>query len=169
MNPIAMAVADVTQSLAESLLLTLDGIPDEILASWKPAFGHRAGNEINTFAAIAVHTASAGSWMLFHQVLGDEMTRDRESEFHAVATRAEIDHLYEQWMRAMRERLAELDTVDLAQMPPTIRESRKEWNRAHWLLHMVDHTAIHLGHMQLQRQLWDAESQPAVSDRSSIH
>lgn len=170
MNPVATAVADVVQSLVDDILSTLDGIPDEDLASWKPTAAQDDGGEMNTFAAIAVHTASAGSWMLVHQVFGDDMERDREAEFHAVATGAEIDRIYRQWMDAMHERMASLDTVDLAALPPTIRESRKSWNRGHWLLHLVEHTGLHLGHLQIQRQLWEAEQSPTIAnDRPSIH
>jgi hypothetical protein len=157
MTTLGPAVLEMMEILVADLLATMDGIPDEDLAHWKPAAAEQGGGEMNTFAALAVHTASAGSWMFYHQVFGDEMTRDREHEFHAVATRDEIAQVYAQWLEGMRQRIGALEEVDLHSRPATIRESRPNANRMHWLLHMIDHTALHLGHLEIQRQLWLAE------------
>lgn len=157
MNQFAAEMIDVVETLIQGILETIDGIPNDDLATWKPSAEQNGGGEMNTFAALAVHTASAGSWMLFHMVLGDERERDREAEFHAVATHEEIQQIYADWVRAMRSRVDELNNLDLQQLPPTIRESHPTWNRAAWLFHLIEHTGLHLGHLQIHRQLWDAE------------
>ncbi len=160
MTILADATGKVVHALVTDILATLDGIPDDDLATWLPAAARDGdGGEMNTFAAIAVHTASAARWMLNHQVLGSDHPRDREAEFHAIATRAEIDHLYDTWVTELRACLDRLDEIDLTAPPPTPRDSRPGWNRADWLLHMVEHTGLHLGHLQIQRQLWQAERQ----------
>lgn len=146
------AACDALEVLVHQFLAALDGIPDEDLATWKPAGA--AGGEMNTFAALGVHTPLAGRWMLFHQVFGDDVPRDREAEFHAVATRAEIDARFAGWLADFRARIEAGESVDLAAMPPTIRESHPTWTRLHWLFHMIDHTALHVGHVQIQRQIW---------------
>jgi hypothetical protein len=151
------AAYDALEKLLHEFQAALDGIPDEDLASWKPAAAHSGGGEMNTLAALAVHTASAGGWMLHHQVYGDDLPRDREAEFRAVAIRDEIDAIFEGWLESFRERIERGDAVDLAAMPPTIRETIPDWSRMHWLFHMIDHTALHLGHAQLHRQLREAE------------
>jgi len=157
MTVLADATTKVVQALVDDILATLDGIPDDDLASWLPAAAENGGGEMNTFAAIAIHTASAARWMLNHQVLGQDHPRDRDAEFHAVATREEIDRLYDTWMTEMTACLARLDDIDLTALPPTPRDSRPGWTRADWLLHIVEHTGLHLGHLQVQRQLWEAE------------
>jgi hypothetical protein len=148
------AAYDALESLVHHFLAALDGIPDEDLASWKPAAAGADSGEINTFAALGVHTPSAGRWMLFHQVFGDEVPRDREAEFHAVATGAEIDENFRGWLADFRARIDAGSEVDLSSMPPTIRDAHPTWTRLHWLFHMIDHTALHVGHVQIQRQLW---------------
>jgi hypothetical protein len=168
-NAIATGIYNVTESLISDILKTMDDIPEEALNSWKPAAAQEGGGEMNTFAAIAIHTASAGRWMLVHQAFGEEFSRDREGEFHATASRAAIEAKFQEWLGDLRERLERLDDVDLTQMPPTVRDTRPNWTRSHWLIHMVDHTGIHLGHLQIQRQLWDAERNGLSSDRTSIH
>lgn len=151
------STCEVLEFLVAQFLEALDGIPDEDLATWKPSAAVNGGGEMNTLAALAAHTASAGQWMLFHQVYGDEMSRDRDSEFRAVATRAELEEIYERWLARFRERIDEAAEVDMRSMPPTIRESHPDWTRLHWLLHMIDHTALHVGHAQIHRQFWLAE------------
>lgn len=157
MNSITTAVYDVIDSLVIDMMKTMNGIPEEDLNTWKPNAEQQGGGEMNTFAAIAIHTASAGRWMLNHQVCGEEFSRDREAEFHATATRAEIEACFQDWLSDMRRHLDTMGEIDLSQMPATIRENHPTWTRAHWLLHMVDHTGIHLGHLQIQRQAWEAE------------
>lgn len=151
------AAYDALETLVGQFLEALDGIPDEDLASWKPSAEKSGGGEMNTLAAMGVHTASAGQWMLFHQTYGDPMQRDREAEFHAVATRTELDERFSIWLRQFRERIEAGDEVDFGAMPPTIRELHPAWTRLHWLFHMIDHTALHVGHAQIHRQLWLAE------------
>lgn len=157
MHALAEATAQMTETLAGMILDSLEGIPDEALGTWVPDAARNGGGEMNTFAAIAIHTVSAARWMLEHQVLGDAVDRDREAEFHATATQAEIRALYDSWLTDMRADLARLDGIDLSQMPPTIRPNHPDWNRAAWLLHMIEHTGLHAGHLQIQRQLWNAD------------
>jgi hypothetical protein len=33
-----------------------------------------------------------------------------------------------------------------------------EWTVARCVAHALEHTAVHVGHLQLQRQIWEAES-----------
>jgi hypothetical protein len=157
MKALAQATENVVRSLSEDILATLDGVPDEDLGTWWPGAAGNGGGEMNTFAAIAIHTAAAATWMLNHQVLGAEVARDREAEFHATATRAGIQQRYAAWMDDLSAKLAQLDQVDLDAAPPSVRPGREDWKRADWLLHVVDHTGLHLGHLQIHRQLWEAE------------
>lgn len=157
MRPILDAAYVALETLLTGFRKALDGIPDEDLAIWKPGIEESGGGETNTLAALVVHTAAAGGWMLHHQVYGDEIPRDREAEFQAVATRDEIDAIFDGWLASFRERIDGDAEVDLGALPPTIRESIPHWTRLNWLFHMIDHTALHLGHAEIHRQLWLAE------------
>lgn len=157
MNLPGAAVYDVLESLISDIMNTLRDIPEDDLNHWKPAAESQGGGEMNTFAAIAVHTASAGRWMFMHQVLGKDVDRDREAEFHATSSLAGIEAGFQGLLADVREHLDELDTTDLSRPTPTIRENHPTWVRAHWVLHLLDHTGIHLGHLQIHRQLWEAE------------
>ncbi|MCA9833261.1 MAG: DUF664 domain-containing protein [Thermomicrobiales bacterium] len=143
--------------LVKEYLEALDGISDEDLNTWLPGAVSNGGGEMNTFAAMSVHVIGAGSWMLFHQVFGEEVARDREAEFHATATRQEIDDLFATMLSRLADHIESDADLDLYSLPPTIRETVPDWTRAAWLFHAIDHTALHLGHAQIQRQLWLAE------------
>jgi len=65
--------------------------------------------------------------------------------------------MFDDWLEGFRERLAREAQPDLASLPDTPREDHAEWTRMDWLMSMIDHNALHLGHAQIHRQLWLAE------------
>lgn len=152
---ILAAAHESLRKLVDEFLQALDGIPNDVLNTWKPKAEQQGGGEMNTFAALGVHCATAGTWMLVHQVFGEDFPRNRDAEFEATATISDIQALFSDMLNALESRTGV--EVDLSAMPPTIRESIPHWNRAAWLLHAVDHTALHVGHAQIMRQLWLAE------------
>lgn len=145
------------QKLVTEFLEALDGIPEDDLNTWKPAAEQNGGGEMNTLAALGVHTALAGSWMIVHQTFGHAFPRDRMLEFTATATREELDTLFEAMMQRFADLIESDGDFDLGAMPPSIRPTAPDWTRMAWLLHAIDHTALHLGHVQITRQLWLAE------------
>ncbi len=83
---------------------------------------------------------------------GRPATRDREAEFATLAaSAAEVVLLLEDAARETREVFRTLKDTDL-------KDTRQTAGRTlpvRWcLLHVVDHTSLHLGHMQLTYQLW---------------
>ena len=143
--------------LVADFLKALDGIPDNELNGWKPSAEQAGGGEMSTFAALGVHTASAATWMIVHQVFGHEFSRERLLEFEALTTRAEIDDLFASMLQRFGELIETEGDVDLTALPPTVRPSVPDWTRLAWLFHAIDHTAVHLGHVEITRQLWLAE------------
>lgn len=151
------AAFDALRVLVQDFLATLDNIPDEDLASWKPAAERQDAGEMNTLSAMSAHAASAASWMIVHQVFGQEFPRDRESEFNVTATRDQIDRFFAGMLANFAALIETTDDLDLLALPVSVREWQPEWSRLHWLFHAIDHTALHLGHAQIHRQLWQAE------------
>lgn len=145
------------ERVVRDFLRALDGIPDEDLNHWKPAAEQNGGGEMNTLAAMSVHTVQAGAWRIVHQVFDQDYPRDRESEFTATASRAEIDAMFATMLRRFAEMIEERPDIDLSAMPPTIRETSPDWTKLQYLVSLVEHTALHMGHAQITRQLWLAE------------
>lgn len=143
--------------LVRSFLATLDGIPDEDLNNWKPAAAANGGGEMNTLGALGVHTAEAAAWMIQQQTFGEDFDLSRVVNWNVVTSRDEIDTLFATMLARFDELVAANPDVNLSDLPVNVRPALPDWERAAWLMHALDHTAEHLGHIQITRQLWLAE------------
>ena len=130
----------------------LDGLPQEAL-EWRP-FQGQGELATNSLAAIAAHVAGSGTYLIKEVIGRQPINRDREGEF---ATRGED-------VTALKARLDAAQTaIEKVLSPLTaaqLEEDRKYRDRTakvRWIiLHVIEHTGSHLGHMQLTRQLWQA-------------
>jgi hypothetical protein len=145
------------RALVNDLFATLDGIQEEDFNTWKPAAAREGGHEMNTFAALAIHTVSAAEFMTLHAVGGQPSRRNREAEFEATGSLDEIKARFETWLEGVHELMANFADADLDRESHSVRYTERNWKTAEVLLHALDHTALHLGHLQVQRQLWEAE------------
>jgi len=139
---------DRLQVLHASMADAIDGLPKEAL-DWV------AGSDMNSLGVLVVHVTGSERYWIGDVVGRDPSGRDREAEFRARGWDGE----------RLRERLAdtlahsrgvlETLTVDdlegLRTSPRDERELRVAWS----LAHALEHSALHLGHMQICRQLWD--------------
>lgn len=145
------------ETLVRQYRAAIDGIPDDDLNAWKPAAEQHGGGPMNTLSAMSVHVVAAARWRIEQQLFNVEYLRDRESEFSATASRAELDEQFETLLRNFRERIDSGQDVDIFSPPTSIREDHPTWSRYDWLESAITHTALHLGHAQIHRQLWEAE------------
>lgn len=143
--------------LVNAFLVTLDGIPEEDLNSWKPAAAANGGGEMNTLGALAVHTAEAAAWMIEQQTFGEDFDLSRVVDWNVITNREEINALFDTMLARFDELVIANPDVNLGDLPVNVRPSLPDWERAAWLMHAIDHTAEHLGHAQITRQLWLAE------------
>ena len=125
----------------------LDGLTTEQL-DWSP------GAEMNSLCVLAVHvTAAERFWIGI--AIDDVCERDRPAEFRARAY--ELDDLRARFAAniSFYRRAFETQSVDrLGEMLSFEFLDRKiECSRAWALLHALDHTAEHLGHAGMTRQL----------------
>lgn len=125
-------------------------LPVEAL-NWRPTEGVEE-HATNSLAVLATHIAGAEHFWISEVVGGRPPTRDRDAEFTTQATDAvELVRLLEQTGRETREILSGLSEADLE----GVRKARSRVIPVRWgILHVIDHTALHLGHMQLTYQLW---------------
>jgi len=145
------------RALVHDLFATLDGIPEDDFNTWKPAAAREGGHEMNTFAAITIHALSAAEFMTLHAVGGAPSNRNREAEFEATGNRNELQVAYSRWLDALHLMLSTFTDADLGNETYSERYVERGWKAAEVLLHALDHTALHVGHLQVQRQLWETE------------
>jgi len=125
----------------------LDGYPSEAL-DWAP------GPEMNSIAVLVVHLASAERYWI-GVALNEPPDRDREAEFMTKGLSA--DALKAQLFSAddyARQALARLSLPDLEAVRHSPRNA-KAFTAGWCLAHALEHTALHTGHIQLTRQLWE--------------
>jgi uncharacterized damage-inducible protein DinB len=142
------AYLDRLEALHADMNRVFTDLPIEAL-NWSPE------REMNSLAVLAAHTAGAERYWIGDVVARDDSQRDRAAEFRtqAVSAQALIDRLD----AAVAHSRGVLEQLDLA----TLDEKRlaprggDEVTVSWALTHALEHTAIHVGHMQIMRQLWE--------------
>lgn len=121
--------------------------------NWRPLEGQE-GHAINSVAVLVTHITGAEQYWI-GELLGQRpVNRNRDAEFQAVA----------ESIPALCQRLAEagnlirqvLTTVDPARLEEVVQVRDHSLTLRWGVIHMIEHIALHLGHMQLTIQLWQA-------------
>ncbi len=126
-------------------------VPVEAL-NWRPIEGDD-DHATNSLAVMAAHIAGAEHhW--FHEVIGRQpATRQRELEFKTVTEDAA--GLVEKLTLTAEESRRILTALSAEDLDGS-REVEDRTVPVRWaILHVIDHTALHLGHMQITYQLWN--------------
>jgi uncharacterized damage-inducible protein DinB len=126
------------------------GLPAEAL-NWRPIEGSEE-HATNSLAVLATHAAGAEHFWIGEVVGRRPSTRDRDAEFRAAARDAgDLIERLEAVGTETHSIFSALPEADLE----GVREARGRTIPVRWcILHVIDHTALHLGHMQLTYQLW---------------
>ncbi len=133
-----------------NLAQAVEGLPVEAL-DWIP------GPEMNSINMVIAHTLGAERRMVGTIALGEPSVGGRDEEF---ATRGwSADEVKRRLAAAddyLRGALPRLGLEDLEAVRIT---PRKEQRTVAWaLLHALEHTSEHLGHIQITRQIWEQKS-----------
>lgn len=148
-----IAYAQVLTMLAREIIVQLEGLSDEELNTPVPL------PDANSLAALATHTLGAGQYWSLTLVGGQAIPRDRPAEFRALGHGPELIARFEGWVAALQAMLAALPPEALGPLPNPPANRRLQAigdapiTGRDCLLHAVEHTATHLGHIQLTRQL----------------
>lgn len=150
MHPFYQVFLDKLEELHEQIKSAIEGLPPAAL-DWTP------GPQMNSIAVLMVHTAGSERYLL-GDVLGRQATgRDREAEF--LVRGLSVDDLCARLAdsRAFAQSVLEKLTIDDLVAPRVLRSGRQVTG-AWALLHVLDHTGEHLGHIEITRQLWSKGS-----------
>lgn len=132
------------------------GLPVEAL-NWRPVAGTE-DHATNSLAVLAAHVAGAEHHWIAEVVGKQPATRHRPDEFVTEVTdAAELVTKLTAVHHETRQIFSQL-TADSLDQTYTIHNHTFT---GRWcILHVIEHTALHLGHMQLTYQLW--QNQPAA-------
>ncbi len=147
MRKLYRSYLDELGELHGEILKALDELPAEAL-DWVP------GPEMNSLSVLIMHLTGAERYWIGDVVQGDPSFRNRDAEFQvkgmdAAALKkrvADLDAYEEAAFEKLR--LRDLDAVRVS--PRDGREVTVAWA----LLHPLQHTAQHVGHIQILKQQW---------------
>lgn len=128
----------------------VNGLPQNAL-DWT------SGSDMNSINVLVVHLIGAERYWIGDVIAGEPSGRDRESEFmiHGLSEKellqklCEIENYVENILETFT--LQELDEKRIS--PRNRREVTVGWA----LCHALKHTSLHLGHIQITRQLWEQQ------------
>lgn len=135
-------------SFYKAIATAVTDLPDDAL-NWKP------GSDLNSIAVILAHTAGALRYWV-GDVAGNRPSgrvRAEEFETHDVSAAEMLDRLGAA-MAIGRDVLAQMDVNSLDEKR-VVGMDNDERTVGWAILHALEHTALHTGHIQITRQLWD--------------
>jgi uncharacterized damage-inducible protein DinB len=141
-------------ALHRSCLNSMDGLSVQAL-DWVPV--QKPTAEMNSISILITHLVGAERYWIGDVALGENSGRVREQEFrvHGLSAEELIDKITAASDYA-RTALTKLTFDDLDRLMLSSRDG-KEYTIAWALLHALEHTALHVGHLQLVSQLWDEQ------------
>ncbi len=141
------------EELHMDTLRTIGDLPQDAL-DWTPFSG------ANSFNVIVTHIAGAEKYWLGDIVAGVSSERDREAEFRVRdLTIGELEARLQKSLLYVGDVLGNLslEVLDSCRISPRNGiEVTVNWA----LTHALKHTAVHLGHIQITRQLWEGKLRP---------
>ena len=154
MLPILEDYSERLQELHADIVRTIEALPVAAL-DWVP------GQGMNSLAVMAVHVAGAERYWIADVAGQVPSGRDRDAEFR---TRGMDAQALESFLaEAFSHSWAVLEGLTLEDLEAT-RVSPRDGHTftvAWCLAHALEHTALHLGHMQITRQSWEQRSAPS--------
>ena len=140
------------------LIEDLRGQVDDLIANlpaealnWRP-IESQEDHATNSLAVMAAHVAGAEHFWI-HEVIGRQPpTRDRPAEFETAVEGPAP--LLEKLVQAGEETRRIFSTLTAADLDGKRQAHDREVPVRWAILHVIEHTALHLGQMQLTYQLW---------------
>jgi uncharacterized damage-inducible protein DinB len=135
---------------------SLDELPPEAL-DWKP------GADMNSLCVLVAHLIGAQRYWIGDVIMGDPSNRNRDAEFQITRVDAAV----------LKKRLNELEAyvketfeaLDLAVLGEQWQSPRD--GRQYTVAWALEHTALHVGHIQILSQLWKQKEQAQDSAAKS--
>jgi hypothetical protein len=113
----------------------------------------------NTLFQLGTHIAGSARYWAITNTGGANFHRDRDSEFNAIGTNAELLENLDALINQITDHVTCLTAEQLEQPCSLPTASFSFWESAdplpqrHALLHALEHTGLHLGHIQITRQI----------------
>jgi len=132
--------------LHQEIEQALEALPPEVL-DWKP------GPEMNSICVLITHLTGAERFLIGDVIMGEPSNRNRETEFQVagLAKQDLLDRLttVDSYIKGAFEKMFLADLEKSRTHPRNGKQVSVSWA----ILHALEHSATHLGHIQLTVQL----------------
>ncbi|MCP4417796.1 MAG: DUF664 domain-containing protein [Chloroflexi bacterium] len=136
--------------LREQIRKIILQLPGDAL-NWRPD-EESDNHAMNSVAVLAMHTVGAEHFWIGEVVGNLPATRNRDAEFEVMMGDTAV--LVQTFDKVAQQTLAVLEAITQADLDGA-RLARGRNVPVRWaILHVIEHTALHLGHMQITVQLW---------------
>ncbi len=147
MIPLLEAYYERLHALHAGVARALDDLPEKAL-DWNPGPG------MNSVAVLVTHLAGAERYWIGDVAGGDPSGRVRETEFEVRGGETSaLLGLLDRTLEHSRRTLGNLKEADLSASRVASRDGQA-FTVAWCLYHAMQHTALHLGHIEITRQMW---------------
>jgi uncharacterized damage-inducible protein DinB len=139
--------------LHDQMKALVNELPAEGL-NWRPLPGKASDEVTNSLGVLVAHVTGSERYWVGEVAGGRPAQRDRPAEFRTQAADSrDLASRVDSALGLLREVLGELSPGTLAEAVALKNETvTRRWA----VVHALEHAAMHVGHMQLTRQLWDA-------------
>jgi len=146
MDPIMKSYFEVLEALHKDCKKQISGLTQEEL-DWSP------GEDMNSLAILSAHIAGAERYWMGDYLMGEASGRVRDDEFSTSG--AAVDDLSKQLDTALKNSQEAFDRLTQDQLGEIRKSPRgdRELTVAWIIASVLRHTALHLGHMEVTRQL----------------
>ena len=136
------------EAMHEGAKAAISGLTPEAL-DWVP------GSEMNSFSVLVVHMAGSERFWVGEMAGQDVSGRVRAEEFVITGlVEADLVKRLDESLAHSQQVLSQLLLTDLDKMHQA--PGREESFRVSWSLkHNLEHVALHVGHLQIMRQMWE--------------
>ena len=139
------------ESYHDDIKLTIEGLPQSAL-DWIPE------SDMNSLGIIVAHVAGSERYMIGDIVAKEPSGRDRDAEFRTQGISvAALHERLDGNLAYIRQVLESFSLEDLDTQCVSPRDDLT--HTARWyMFRVLGHAAIHLGHAQITRQMWEQRS-----------
>jgi uncharacterized damage-inducible protein DinB len=146
------AYISLLRDLRAELVKWCDGLPADAL-NWRPL--EKSITDTNSLYVMATHVIGSEAWWLQQIIGGTDVQRNRDAEF--VAAGESFTPLRERMEAVAAQSEAVLNKLSAADLDGE-RDTTLGRHTVRWcILHVIEHTSRHIGHIELTRQLWEKE------------
>ncbi|MBI2866216.1 MAG: DinB family protein [Chloroflexi bacterium] len=145
----AKAYSDTLQFLLDLARQEVKALPPEAL-NWKPL-----AKDTNSAAGLIGHMCSSTDVLICHCLTGAEVTRPQDPFGQTARSASELLSMIDKAEAQSKKALESVTTRSLAAL--FALPGREPQSKRAWVQRGLAHLGDHVGHLQITRQLWEAQ------------